>query len=147
LTNPAQIRIRNLEPAMRASAVLFSLALIVATPAAAAEALSVRMNQNAAVRLASPARSVVVGNPAIADVTMLDARSMMVVGKSYGVTNVIVIDAGGRTILDRQVVVTAPDSAMTYFKGGQTQTFACAERCEALGEATGAPAAASAPTP
>ena len=132
---------------MRASAAFFSLALIVATPAMAGETLSVRMNQNAAVRLAAPARSVVVGNPAIADVTMLDARSMMVVGKSYGVTNVMVIDAHGRTILDRQVVVTAPDSAMTYFKGGQTQTFACAERCEALGEATGAAAGASAPAP
>ena len=133
---------------MRASAILFSLALIVATPAVAAETLSVRMNQNAAVRLAAPARSVVVGNPAIADVTMLDARHMVVVGKSFGITNVMVIDARGRTILDRQVVVTAPDNAMTYFKGGQTQSFACAERCEALGEATGAPAAAaSAPPP
>lgn len=126
---------------MRASAALISLALILATPAAAAETLSVRMNQNAAVRLAAPARSVVVGNPAIADVTMLDARSMVVVGKSYGVTNVMVIDARGRTILDRQIVVTGSDNAMTYFKGGQAQTFACAERCEAIGEASGAPAA------
>ena len=132
---------------MRASAALFSLALIVATPAVAAETLSVRLNQNAAVRLAAPARSVVVGNPAIADVTMLDARNMMVVGKSYGITDVIVIDARGRTILDRQVVVTAPDSAMTYFKGGQTQTFACAERCESMGDATGAAAATSASAP
>jgi Flp pilus assembly secretin CpaC len=107
---------------MRGSAALFCLALIAATPAVGAEALSVRLNQNSAVRLAAPARSVVVGNPAVADVTVLDARSLVVVGKSYGVTNLMVMDAAGRTIFNRQVVVTAaPDGGMTYFKGGQTQ--------------------------
>jgi Flp pilus assembly secretin CpaC len=130
---------------MRGSAVLFCLALVAATPAAAAESLSVRMNQNTAVRLSAPARSVVVGNPAVADVTVLDARSLVVVGKAYGVTNLMVMDAAGRTILDRQVVVTAPDGGMTYFKGGKTQSFACADRCEPLGEATGGGEAAASP--
>jgi Flp pilus assembly secretin CpaC len=127
---------------MRGSALILALALVGAAPAWAAETLSVRMNQNAALRLAGPARSVVVGNPAIADVTMLDARSLVVVGKAYGVTNLMVMDAAGRTILDRQVVVTAPDSAMTYFKGGKPQTYACADRCEQVANSGGASDAA-----
>jgi Flp pilus assembly secretin CpaC len=128
---------------MRGSALIVALVLV-AAPAWAAETLSVRMNQNAALRLSGPARSVVVGNPAIADVTMLDARSLVVVGKAYGVTNLMVMDAAGRTILDRQVVVTAPDSAMTYFKGGRPQTYACADRCEQVA-ATGGGASDAAP--
>lgn len=124
---------------MRGSAALLCLAFVFATPAAAADALSVRLNENTAVRLAAPARSVVVGNPTVADVTVLDARSLVVLGKAYGVTNLMVMDAAGRTILDRQVVVTAPDSGMTYIKGGKMQSFACADRCEPLGDAAGGP--------
>jgi len=128
---------------MRGSALIFSLALLAATPAAA-DTLTVRMDQNAALRLAAPARSIVIGNPAIADVTMLNARSLVVVGKAYGVTNLIVMDAAGRTILNRQVVVAASDSAMTYFKGAKPQTYACAERCEQVAS-TGGAAEPSAP--
>jgi Flp pilus assembly secretin CpaC len=135
-------------------AVYFAAAALIAAQPALAETLTVRLDQSAPVRLSAPARDVVVGNPNIADITMLDARHLVVLGKAYGVTNLLVMDAAGRTILDRQVVVSSADSAMAYYRGGQTVSYACAERCErvgASGDAGSPPAgdssAAAAPTP
>ena len=76
-----------------------TFAATLATQPAAAEILTVRLDQSARVRLSAPARDVVVGNPGVADVSMLDSRNIVVLGKSYGVTNLLVVDRAGRTIL------------------------------------------------
>jgi Flp pilus assembly secretin CpaC len=119
---------------MRPTALLVLVAVAAALPAAAAD-LSVRKNQSTAIRLSAPARDVVIGNPTIADVSVLDRRSLVVVGKSYGVTNLLVMDHSGRTILNRQIVVSgAADADMTYYQGTEQRSYACADRCERIGE-------------
>ena len=65
---------------------------------AAAGDFSVPKDQSKVIRLAAPAATVVVGNPAIADVTMKDGVTAFVTGKSYGSTNMIAMDAEGRQI-------------------------------------------------
>jgi Flp pilus assembly secretin CpaC len=90
------------------------------------------------VRLTAPARDVLVGNPAIADVTMLDTHNLAVVGKAYGATHLMVVDMAGRTIMDKQIIVAAPlEGQVSVYRGprggqGETsqQTLACADRCE-----------------
>lgn len=118
---------------MRGTALLIAAAVIAAFPAAAAEPLSIRVNQSAAVRLSAPARDVVIGNPAIADVNVLDKRSLVVLGKAYGITNLIVMDQAGRTIVDRQIVVSGAEPAMSFFHGTEVRSYACADRCERIG--------------
>jgi hypothetical protein len=146
LTNRPHFRLAHLERPMRRSAFAVTIVLLGAHPAAA-EVLTVNMDQSAAVRLSAPARSVVIGNPAIADVSMLDARNLVVLGKAYGITNLLVMDARGRMILDRQIVVASSGSAMSYYKGGEVKSYACAERCEPVASAaeTGAAPAQAAP--
>jgi len=126
---------------MRGTALLIAAAVIAAFPAAAAEPLSIRVNQSAAVRLSAPARDVVIGNPAIADVNVLDKRSLVVLGKSYGITNLIVMDQSGRTIVNRQIVVSGAEPAMSFFHGTEVRSYACADRCERIGGDSGASAA------
>ena len=110
------------------------IGLLVATPAAAS-ALSVRLDQGAKVRLPGAARNVVVANPKIAVVNLLGPQDLVVIGKGYGVTNVVVTDAAGRVLFDRDIVVSAPDyGQVSYFRGGEARTFACAPRCERIGE-------------
>lgn len=130
--------------------VFFAAAALLAAQPALADTLTVRLDQNSPVRLSAPARNVVIGNPNIADVNMLDARHLVVLGKAYGVTNLLVMDAAGRIILDKQVVVASPDSAMAYYRGGEARTYACAERCErtsSSGETAAASGDAAAPAP
>jgi pilus assembly protein CpaC len=55
-------------------------------------------------RLSEPALRVSIGNPDVADVTLINAREVYVLGKKTGVTNLIVWSANGKTTL-RDVVV------------------------------------------
>lgn len=116
---------------------LFPLALALAAGPAQAESLVVRLDQSARVHLSAPARDVVIGNPAVADVTMLGARDLVVLGKSYGVTNILVMDQAGRTVMDRQIVVSSPEAGVSYHRGSETRAYACAERCERIRPAGG----------
>ncbi len=93
------------------------------------------------------ARDIVIGNPLIADVNLIDAHTAVLIGKSYGVTSVQVFDSNGRSIYARQIVVSsADDNRVSYFRGNVETTFACAPRCERAVGATAAPAPA-APAP
>ena len=102
-----------------------------AAPALAAGSVNVRIDEVAPVSLGAPAAHVVIGNPAIADVNMIDGRKLMILGRTYGVTNVLVIDRAGRTIYSAQVNVTPGEvGKASLFKGAMIQNYACASRCE-----------------
>jgi len=108
------------------------LTIVALTPlAAAAQSLSVNIDQATRMTLGRPAHDIVVGNPMIADVTVLDSRHVLITGKAYGVTNLLVSDDGGRTIMSRQVVVSAPDvNRISLYRGPNVFNYACAPRCE-----------------
>ncbi|MDP1617145.1 pilus assembly protein N-terminal domain-containing protein [Phenylobacterium sp.] len=109
--------------------------LLIAAPAVAAP-LSVHLDQGSKVRLAGAARNVVVTNPRVADVNLLGAQDLVIIGKGYGVTSVIVTDALGRTLFDRDIVVSAPDQGqMSYIRGAEARTFSCSPRCEPIAAA------------
>ena len=55
--------------------------------AASAQTMTVRIDQSARVTLPTTARDVIVGNPSIADVAVLDGRNILVLGRGYGVTS------------------------------------------------------------
>jgi hypothetical protein len=84
---------------------------------------------------------VIVGNPAIADVSVSDQRHLIVTGKGPGVTNLLVTDSAGRTIFNRQIVVSGASVDRIALINGSTITrYACAPVCEQVGAALGAPA-------
>ena len=130
---------------MRLSTAAIALALI-AGPAVAGQPLQVTKDQSTRLRLAGPARDVVVANPAVADVTVLDPRSLVVLGKAYGSTHLLVIDALGRTLVDREVVVSAPAQGQVgLVRGREVRSYACAATCETAETAAAASAAPAAP--
>lgn len=96
-----------------------------------AQGMPVRIDQATRVTLSAPARDVFIGNPSVADVTVIDGRNLLVMGKAYGVTNIVVLDARGRTILDRQIVVSASDDGrISFYRGPDVYNYACSPRCE-----------------
>jgi hypothetical protein len=110
-----------------------ALALVAAAlPATAlAASLGVPTDQAVIITLSAPARDVVIGNPAIADVSLADQRHLVVTGKSGGVTNLVVADAAGRTIFDRQIVVGASSGdRVEVIHGPQIISYACAPICQ-----------------
>lgn len=98
--------------AIAASAVtilLLSLAFVGSVGGAAlgAEAMLVPAGSAVTVRLDRPARQVIIGNPAVADVTVQSPRVLTLFGKAASATTLTVLGDGGRTILDVPVVVAA----------------------------------------
>jgi hypothetical protein len=106
-------------------------ALLTVQPAAAAEAVvDVLIDQATLVRLERPAAEIVVGNPSIADVSVQSGKVLVVTGKSFGETNLIVMDADGKVFVNRRLIVQEPRSGMvTLYRGSARQTLHCAPYC------------------
>ena len=123
--------------------IALSLALALAPAAALAASLAVPLDQSALVTLSAPAHNIVLGNPSIADVSVSDGRHLVVTGKGKGVTNLIVTDAGGRTIFDRQIVVGAGSGdRVLLINGASLVRYSCTLGCEQMGESEAGPAGA-----
>ena len=135
-------RIHRLLLALGATALLAGPGLAVAQSAR----ISVEIDQAQRVQLSGPAGSVIVGNPEIADVTVVDANTLYITGKGYGVTEVVAVDPIGRTVFQSQVVVTAGDGAgrVRIWRGAQATEMACAASCSASVRGTSGPPAPAA---
>lgn len=122
---------------MRLSRTLFiASAVALATVSSAAQAsaqdnsLSVQIDESRRIEFRGTAGSVIVGNPQIADVTVVDGHTLFVTGKGYGVTEVIAVDGAGRTIFQSQVVVTDGGfGRVRVWRGAQSTEMACAASC------------------
>jgi len=92
---------------------------------------SVDLNKTEIVRLPENAGAVVIGNPAIADVTVHSANTLFVVGRGYGETNLVVLNSTGNTIMNAniQVINQRPRHGVRLFNGKQRESYSCAPYC------------------
>lgn len=106
-------------------------ALAATAPARAADKIQVTLDQARVLKLPDHTSTIVLGNPIIADVTLLKkSNSMILTGKSFGETNLIALDASGASLGESIVEVTAPTSAMIVQRGLARQSYACDPRCQ-----------------
>jgi hypothetical protein len=115
-------------------AFLAAATLIAATPASAAgDSVALALDEVHTLTFKTPIATIYVGNPTIADVTMLDARHAFVQGKGYGRTNIVALNRENKQVFNATVaVVGARDSnTVTLNRGTQRITLTCAGgRCE-----------------
>jgi Flp pilus assembly secretin CpaC len=97
-----------------------------------ATAISVPLDEVRVVAFSQPIATVYVGNPAIADVSMIDGRHAFVLGKGFGATNVVALDADGKQIVNQSVTVFGHTGNTVILHRGTAQaTLNCAHaRCE-----------------
>ncbi len=115
------------------AAAALTAAISAGTLQARAEAgIDVVINQAKIVKLARPADTVVIGNPAIADASVQDATTLVLTGHGFGVTNLVVLDTSGEPIVDEQITVSrySPSSVRVY-RRSSVQTLSCTPTCEA----------------
>ena len=106
-------------------------ALVAPVAGRAADMVKVELDQARIYRLAAPASTIVIGNPAIADATLQDAQTLIVTGRAYGQTNLIVLDEEGETITDVQLaVLAATENLVTVYKGAKRQSLSCLPDCQ-----------------
>ena len=112
------------------SAAFAAVALTAASTAASAAGLAVPLDSAVRLHLKGSAADVIVGNPAVADVAIVDERTVVVLGKAHGTTGLLVFDSARRVIWDGPVTVTAPAGRITIHRGADEQQYACVSRCE-----------------
>lgn len=93
--------------------------------------IEVVMNQARIVKLPRPADTIVVGNSSIADASVQDATTLVLTGRGFGVTNLVVLDREGAPIMDEQVtVVRQTASTVRIYRRSDVQTLSCTPYCE-----------------
>ena len=100
--------------------------------ASAAElGIEVIMNQAKIVKLTKDASTIVVGNPDIVDATVQDARTIVLTGKGFGVTNIVILDPEGKAVVDEAVFVSRnDDKSLRIYRRAKVQTLSCTPFCE-----------------
>jgi Flp pilus assembly secretin CpaC len=112
-----------------------------AAGAAEEEVLRVNLDQAKIARLPEGTATLVIGNPIVADVTMLKGSGAMVVtGKGFGDTNLIALDAQGNVLDEKTVRVVPTASTLLVQRGMDRESYSCAPQCVPtveLGDAKG----------
>jgi Flp pilus assembly secretin CpaC len=109
---------------------------LAATPAGAQSAtapLMVSAGQAARLSLSAPVRDLVVGDPTVADVSLINDRTLVILAKKVGSTSVLAFDARGQALADRQIVVSdVPAGGVVVQRGGMSATYACGASCSQM---------------
>lgn len=118
----------------RMAALLISIAYVTgwgSAYSAAAGDLVVRYDQSQLLRLPRPAAEIIIGNPSIAEVSMQGGNLLVVTGKTFGITNIIALDADRNIIQDQRVMVERDDNKIVNLHKGSTRfTYSCTPNCE-----------------
>ena len=119
---------------LTALALIAGAAAFFLTPAAAkAEDLVVQYDQARLLPLEKPAANIIIGNPSIADVTMKSTKLLVITGKSFGVTNLMILDEQDKVIYSSRLMVRADESkVVTLTKAEASYTFACTPTCQKM---------------
>jgi hypothetical protein len=104
------------------------------------EPIQLILNKAKVLQLPSNAVTVIVGNPAVADVTMIRrSKHMVLTGKGFGETNLIALDSQGRSVGESVIRVAAPTHSLIVQRGMERETWDCSPRCQptfSLGDST-----------
>ncbi len=124
-------RIRNTTRVCYSLFLLAGLALATHSAAQASEAVVVTIDRAKVLKISRPADTIIIGNPSIADATIQDAQTLVLTGRSFGVTNIVILDADGDPIVDETVVVQGHETnTVRIYRRAVRETLACSPVCE-----------------
>lgn len=106
----------------------------------AAEVMKIKIDQAHIVGLPENTSTIVIGNPIVADVTMLRKNNQMIItGKSFGSTNMIALDPSGVVLQEAIIHVSAVVKGLIVQRGLERESYDCSSRCQPtinLGDST-----------
>lgn len=107
-------------------------ALVLMSGTAFAGSINLAMDQVRVVTFKTPFKAVSVGNPLIADATVVDETHVFLTGKEFGTTNLVAVDDEGNQVAEETITVTTQQGRMVTLTRGPTQsTLTCnATRCD-----------------
>jgi len=97
---------------------------------ASQEPVTVHLDQAQLLKLPERTATIVIGNPLIAD-AVVQGSVLVVTGKSYGLTNLVVLDRSGATLGAYPIQVVGPsENVVVVYRGVERESYSCAMNCE-----------------
>jgi hypothetical protein len=112
--------------------VAIAVSLGFASRAIADEKIVVHLDEAQIVKLPDRTTTVIIGNPLIADISVQPGDLAVITGKSYGATNIIIMDKAGAVLAEHDVEVQdSVDKTVVVYRGGARETYSCTPNCAA----------------
>ncbi len=93
--------------------------------------LRVFMDHARILKLDRPVSKVIVGNSDVADATVADSRTIVLTGRSFGTTNIVLLDADGNAILDERILVSIDEAnTVRVYRQTARSVLSCTPNCE-----------------
>lgn len=110
------------------AAMIAGIAAVSTTPAYAD--VEVVADQAKVFRLEEPAETIILGNPSIADVTVHDRVTIVITGKSYGTTNLVILNEASEPVVEELITVTAEMAGYVAIQRNKSRfTYSCNPDC------------------
>ena len=114
---------------------LVTAAFIVASTAVSALAdeplMRVYMDHARVLKLDRPVSKVIIGNADVADATVADAQTIVLTGRNFGTTNLVLLDADGNAIVDERILVSIDEgNTVRVFRQTDRSVLSCTPNCE-----------------
>lgn len=127
MTHPIPVRSRFMLAACG-----LALAALASTPVQATDdVIRVFMDHARILKLDRMVSKVIIGNADVADVTVSDPQTIVLTGKSYGTTNLVILDQDGEAIVDERILVSVDEAnTLRVFKQTSRSVYSCSPSCE-----------------
>ena len=101
------------------------------SPATADDVIDVQVDQAKIIQLPEKTSTIIIGNPIVADVTLLKGSANMVLtGKGFGETNLIALDSKGNSLGESTIRVMTGFKGLVVQRGGDRESYSCLPRCQ-----------------
>jgi hypothetical protein len=99
---------------------------------ARADTVTLSIDRAQVMHLPEQVRTIVIGNPLIADASLQRGGVLVVTGRGYGETNLLALDRSGRVLMDKTVQVLGPKggNVVVVYRGVARESYSCAPQCE-----------------
>lgn len=117
----------------RAGTIALALLLSCAADARAEDGgmMRVFLNHAKVLKLDQPVSKVIVGNADVADATVADPRTIVLTGKAFGTTNLVLLDSDGNALLDERILVSIDEgNTVRMYRQTERTVLSCTPSCE-----------------
>ena len=98
---------------------------------AAEQMMRVYMDHARVLKLDRPVSKVIIGNSDVADATVADSKTIVLTGRNFGTTNLVILDQDGNAIVDERILVSIDEgNTLRVYKQTTRTVFSCSPNCE-----------------
>jgi Flp pilus assembly secretin CpaC len=125
--------LRTFTSPMRAGTLAMALFIASAVGAHGEEGgmMKVFLNHAKVLKLDQPVSKVIIGNSEVADATVADPRTIVLTGKAFGTTNLVLLDSDGNALLDERILVSIDEgNTVRMYRQTDRTVLSCTPSCE-----------------